>query len=798
MVKPGRSGQAIAHWLMGLLAVALSGAVLAGEPRLALVIGNEAYVNERPLSNALNDAQDMVTALRQAGFEVVPLENATRRSMSDAIGEFVQRLRGAGGVGIVYYSGHGLQVGGRNYLIPVDARIRKAWDVATEAVSADRILAAMDGRGERAVNLMILDACRDNPYHSGKGIGDKGLARVAAPSSTLVLYATRPGQTADDNPEERNGLFTKHLLAAMARKGVVVEEAFKYVVRHVYRESGHTQHPWLEGVLLRQFSFYPASGELPGKSTSSTLATPGTGRHAWQVERAFWESTERCGTPACFEAYLAKYPKGEFAPIARARLAPSAPPKVPERIPLTVKTSPEGARVRILNIGPKYRDGIELQPGRYSIEVMHPGYEKHLSSFDLTAKNRVYAVELEAVRQPQPKVSQVQPPSSSDLETEMASITPQLEKPSDATRKTIAGLALTVVATPPDARIQLANVEAEYYPGIRLKPGDYKIEVSRQGYKSHAQWVELKSKDQVINVALSELVRSEPGVLAASRAWTEPLTGMEFVWIPGGCFAMGSPPGEIGRNSKTEYQQQVCVEGYWIGKHEVTNAQYRKYIKFHNIALNSNIEENEISPAPEERPKDSNLPVTISWRQAAEFAKWLSKKARKQFRLPTEKEWEYAARGGVEGARFWGEDSDQTCRYANVADARVLKNPVLGLNRLFAQSLDAPYACDDGFDFSAPVGNFQPNPYGLYDMLGNVWEWTTAEYRHGGAPDERPCATATVDPLSEDDAVPTGVECVIRGGSWLSGQKDIRLARRGSAQKGARRRYIGFRLIMSE
>jgi formylglycine-generating enzyme required for sulfatase activity len=250
-------------WCLGLGALLLAGAAPAAEPeRQALVIGNAAYTGEPVLVNTRNDSVDMARKLIGLGFRVTAHQDLGRRDLARALTDFVRQVRGSDGVALFYYSGHGLQVGGRNYLVPVDAQLHDALDVPNETIPVDTLLAGLGERGDSAVNLIVLDACRNNPYlrSDRKAIGDKGLARVEAPGGTLILYATRPGETASDNPAGRNGLFTQHLLTALDQPGVPVEETFKQVARGVQRDSKKAQTPWQEGLILGQFYFRPVVG----------------------------------------------------------------------------------------------------------------------------------------------------------------------------------------------------------------------------------------------------------------------------------------------------------------------------------------------------------------------------------------------------------------------------------------------------------------------------------------------------------------------------------------------------------
>lgn len=305
--------------------------VASEQPRSALVIGNAAYRHVPPLVNTLNDAHDIATDLRQAGFQVTEVHDADLATLIDTIDKFVKQLHQAGGVGLLYYSGHGIQVDGRNYLAPIDVELKNKSRIKYEAFALDDAIAPMGGRGGGAINLVILDACRDNPFAASRGTSDRGLARVEAPESTLILYATKPGQTADDNPQGRNGLFTKHLRHALQRAGVNVEMAFSEVVKRVYEESGQKQYPWKEGVLLNEFQF------LPGSSTAMPSEKPSSTDNGAEVE--FWRTAKESNQIERYQAYLNRYPQGIYAEAARLQIRSLTPQSQPTRPQLPPKSA---------------------------------------------------------------------------------------------------------------------------------------------------------------------------------------------------------------------------------------------------------------------------------------------------------------------------------------------------------------------------------------------------------------------------------------------------------------------------
>jgi len=220
--------------------------IKTGQKRNALVIGNADYQSNE-LKNAVNDANAISEALRHSGFNVMLRSNITQKDLKIIIREFGQILKEEGGVGLFYFAGHGLQEAGRNYLLPVDADIRKAEDIEFEAVDLSRVLVEMD-YAENELNIIILDACRDNPYKDAfKDSRNRhnGLASIqSAPYNSFIAFSTSPGSVASDNPNAENGLYTAQLLEAVQNKGVKLEDIFKTVRSKVRKLSNGLQIPW--------------------------------------------------------------------------------------------------------------------------------------------------------------------------------------------------------------------------------------------------------------------------------------------------------------------------------------------------------------------------------------------------------------------------------------------------------------------------------------------------------------------------------------------------------------------------
>jgi hypothetical protein len=210
------------------------------ERRVALVIGNGSYKGS-PLRNPVNDARDMASVLRDLGFSVIEQINADKREMVSAIDKFYQNLRGAK-VGLFYFAGHGMQIQGANYLVPVGTRVSSQSDVQFEAVNAGRVLGKMHDAGNK-LNIVILDACRDNPFKRSFRTGRAGLAQMDAPKGTIIAYATAPGSVAADGTG-RNGIYTKHLLMNIKRSDLSVQDVFRETGLGVMGATGEKQVPW--------------------------------------------------------------------------------------------------------------------------------------------------------------------------------------------------------------------------------------------------------------------------------------------------------------------------------------------------------------------------------------------------------------------------------------------------------------------------------------------------------------------------------------------------------------------------
>jgi formylglycine-generating enzyme required for sulfatase activity len=243
-----------------LCLIAPGGEAIA-EQRLALVVGNAVY-GFSPLKNPVNDASDMAVSLQKLGFTVILKKNVNLKEMEESIQDFGNRLK-RGGVGLFYFAGHGLQAGGVNYLVPIGAKIDKESDIKYEAMDAGRILDEM-ANAANGLNIVILDACRDNPFARRFRSASRGLAIVSsAPVGTYISYSTGLGQVALDG-EGRNSPFAFALMQFMKEPGLTIEQVFKNVRHKLGQETGGKQVPWELSSLEGDFFFLPGNSAKTG------------------------------------------------------------------------------------------------------------------------------------------------------------------------------------------------------------------------------------------------------------------------------------------------------------------------------------------------------------------------------------------------------------------------------------------------------------------------------------------------------------------------------------------------------
>ncbi len=401
--------------------------------RVALVVGNSDYQLES-LETPIDDAQDISAALSSIGFEVITLTNANRRELLEGLNTITEKLRSAE-VGLFYFAGHGVQMDGVNYLLPLKAIVHSAVDIEYEAVHLNRVLDKM-GEARNQLKIVILDACRVNPFSGFLANPSQGLAPVELPPEMIIFYAASPGSDANEGTG-KNSIFTKHLISALEGKELTVQGWFDAAVAGVLQETNQQQTPW-----TKSSNTYPVY--LIGTGPSKIESAP---QQPSSVK----------------EAETIKEIAGSATQWGR----------------LEITTWPGDAKIRVLNIGPKYQSGMKLPAGRYQVEISRAGYKSLKQWVEIASEEYAeYDLELQ------------QAYSGSGESLPISSV-----KQNKGINKNQEGLVewawLEVIPYPGDARIRVLNIRPKYKPGMKLSPGRYHIEVSKEGYKTVKKWIEL-------------------------------------------------------------------------------------------------------------------------------------------------------------------------------------------------------------------------------------------------------------------------------------------------------------------
>lgn len=305
------------QWLLAFALLVVCQPAFAAK-RVALVIGNSAYQSVPALPNPANDAVTIAQTFRDAGFDVVDSRHdLSSLDMKRALRDFSDKARDAD-IAVVYYAGHGMEMDGNNYLIPVDARLERDFDVEDESVSLDRVLLAVDPA--RQLRLVILDACRDNPFArkmkrtvANRGIG-RGLAKIEPTSpNMLIAYSAKAGSTAVDG-DAKNSPFTLALAKYLTRPGLDVRKAFGFVRDDVLKSTSNQQEPFVYGSLGGEDVALVPAKSAPAAAPVAAAASP-------QADvRKDYELALQVGNKAAWQAFLAQYPNGFYANLARLQL----------------------------------------------------------------------------------------------------------------------------------------------------------------------------------------------------------------------------------------------------------------------------------------------------------------------------------------------------------------------------------------------------------------------------------------------------------------------------------------------
>lgn len=629
------------------------------QKRVALIIGNAAYQGSPALRNPVNDARAMSEALNLLGFQVIEVTDATQKEMNRAITSFGSKLNGETAA-LFFYAGHGLQVKGKNYIIPVDAQIETESSVASESVSVDTILEQLN---ISPVSIVILDACRNNPFERSFRKMGGGLAQMDAPKGSFIAYATAPGKTAADG-DGRNGLFTQELLKQINEPGLTLESVFKRVRSGVSAKSGDAQIPWDSSSMTGEFYF------KPGNAAQAVIqgTTPARIKSREEIEQDAWESARESNNAGVILEYLKQYPKGRFIGQARVLIA-------------TLKAGAEKQPIPQIYPASALEDGEAVLWGEAQAGNGRDGYRAYLDQYP----NGKYA----------------------------------------ALAKTRLNM---LEASDQDNRKRYEQLLAE--GDVSLKTLDKKTALAKYGA---AQGLYPESPELVARLAQARTL------VGVGDKFSDPLkdgsAGPEMVVLPSGKFQMGDVEGVGDAYSKNSVPvREVTIQRpFAIGEYEITFDEFDKFSRATGRTLLS-----DHGWGRGRRPA-----IKIGWDDVTAYLQWLGEQTGKNYRLPTEAEWEYAARAGTSTRYWWGNEPSH--EYANYGDGQPGWFP------------SGVVSGRDQWMYTAPVGQFPPNPFGLFDMQGNVWEWVADCWHDSyvGAP--------------SDGTAYGKIECenrIMRGGSW--------------------------------
>jgi formylglycine-generating enzyme required for sulfatase activity len=748
--------QLVCWLLLPLRGMAVEGVVVPDMARtgkrIALVIGNDHYQKIKGLENAEADARAMAAALEKAGFDVMLAVDANHKMMQEAVRRFKGKLSG-GDEAIFYFSGHGVQLVTGNYLLPVDIMSDSEDQVRDDALPLQRVLDDLQEQKTR-FSLAVIDACRDNPFKTGNGrnIGGRGLASTSPATGQMVIYSAGTGQKAldklSDKDKDPNGLFTRVFLKEMAKPNMPVDQLLRNVRQEVVRLAtsvGHDQVPALFDQALGTFYFNQVAVQPDIKPVESVVAPPivlanvpssvdkfsladikqrQESQVKWQTEMkaAFDQTVALNAAPAlqvaAWQMFLAAYSQDN--PFSTED----------ENLRAQAEARKQAAEKQV-------REGQVVQATLQTVATpVMPNQAIQAATLPETlppapvVAPQVTTPAVSATAQT-PPVSQVTPASV------QGSVAPVIEAAPPPSTIAVVPLptpaALPDVATPAIESVAAAVTppvatppEAQTTPDAAVTPPTPAIVVAMAPTTEVVRTVEATNAQRVI-----ETFRDCPDCV-------------EMVMIPAGSFVMGSPRTEAGRYANEVEHSVTIPQPFALSKYEVTFAEWDACVTEKGCTYH---------PDDEGWGRGNQPVIQVSWEDAKQYVQWLSQKTGKLYRLPTDQEWEYAARAGTTTPYPWGEQASHN--QANYG----------------TEQCCAGFVGDkDVWDGAAPVGSFPANAFGLYDMQGNVWEWI------------EDCSDASCE------------KRVLRGGSWNSYPGLLRSANRNENITTKRPANYGFRV----
>src|SRR5215813_6342029 len=753
------------------------------EKRVALVVGNGAYQHAAPLPNPTRDARAIAQMFQTAGFDTVLLRNDLGNlEFKRALRDVFAVAKGAD-IAVVFFAGHGIQIADQNFLIPVDAQLAQDYDATDEAISLDRIIEAIEPAAR--LRLVVLDACRDNPFlvkmqrrGATRHIVSRGLSKVEPIlNNTLIAYAAKAGSTAEDGAGEHSP-FTMALIKHVAEPGLDIRLAFGRVRDEVLRNTSNDQEPFVYGSL--------------GGGSVSLVPPVAMPKPAAAAEvRADYELVERINTRKAWELFIGQHKSGMYVDLARERLrilereeiaAPSARLQEENSAWDRVKDSEDPAAIRrfiernrssphasaaqglldnLEKVAREKEENAAAEEAKKQTEARKQAEEKAAAEAKRLAEEKA-AAEAERLRKAEEVRTQAEAKRQAEekaaaeakrlAEEKAAAEAERLRKAEEARTRAEAKRQAEEKAAAEAKRLaeEKATAEAE-----RLRKAE---EVRKQAKpKKLAEENSAAAKPGIALPVPSPETRSNKKEQMAYMAPLPTVDRVEafqdcadcpvVVRIPGGSFSMGETKGD----PSTAPQHTVMVRAFAMGRYPVTVGEWKACVAGGGCSF-----------TPRMTNADDSTPVhNVSWDDAQQYILWVSRSTGQKYRLPTEAEWEYAARAHTTTRYWWGDTvGTMLANCSNCGGSQDTRTPL-------------------------PVGSFKPNPFGLHDVHGGVAQWVAD------------CWFPNYQGAAADASVRDQKNCqkrVLRGGSFRADRETITASARGNYDSSVRYIAHGFRV----
>jgi len=706
----------------------------ANSKRLALVIGNDAYQNVGKLEKAGNDATAMARELKAAGFDVTLERDVNFRSMVRKVEQFTSRVSGGDQV-VVFYAGHGVQLRTGSYLLPVDIEANSESEVEKTSYALNDLMDKLSD-AKAAFSLVMVDACRDNPLKSnGRSFGTtRGLLPPDPPKGQMVVYSASKGQQAldklngrDSNP---NGVFTREFIARMKKPGIRIEELVREVqdaVEDLARTVGHDQRPAMYNESRGNFYFFGPTSVVVGPSDASSPVMQMPARAPELIDDDTWEAIKDTTDAAILEEYIRQYPKGRHVAQARVAIAKvKAEAKRAAAAPLSVAT-PSPAQVQTMGGATDAETALwQAASSGNSIDDYSVYIQQYPRGKYLPlAKQRIQKFN---------EAATAKALAEQDAAWQVAADANSVEGYQAYAKRFPAATNIAVAQAQVNSLREAQARQEESQQWLSVQKGtSAEVALFLQRYPTGAYVTEAG--------ALLERLRTEELEMRPGKVFKDCADCPEMVVITEGSFVMG------GAGADDEMPtHRVNIKRFALGRMVVTRSEWQSVMG--SVPGNS-------------RHCGASCPVVeVNWNDAQEFIQKLNTKSGKKYRLPSEAEWEYACRAGT-SYLFCGTDNKDEMAW----------------NR------------GNSFGSIHPVGEKQPNAFGLYDMNGNAWQWVEDWYHNNylGAPTDGSAWIIDGEQKTR----------VLRGGAWDVDSASMRAGTRFGTFPEHRNLNIGFRIAQT-